>query len=112
MFWYLNGMMWNRHFEKLLSALRVAAETPAEVSTMSIKEKKVFAKIFQMFDRLFAQLKSFTQYDENMLETYGITEEEYDRLCRALSECDRKRLKNIDGNDPEKNPPTDSGSGL
>ena len=93
-------------FRKSLVALRVAAETPAEISTMSIKEKKVFAKIFQMFDRLFAQLKSFTQYDENMLETYGITEEEYiDYAGRYQNVIEE--LKNIDGNDPEKNPPTD-----
>ena len=92
-------------FRKSLVALRVAAETPAEVSTMSIKEKKVFAKIFQMFDRLFAQLKSFTQYDENMLETYGITEEEYiDYAGRYQNVIEE--LKNIDGDDPEKNPPT------
>lgn len=45
---------------------------------MSLKEKKIFAKMFQTFDRLFAQLKSFTQYDDSMLEVYGITEEEYD----------------------------------
>ena len=45
---------------------------------MSIKEKEVFAKMFQNFDRLFAQLKSFTCYDDSMLEEYGITQEEYD----------------------------------
>lgn len=45
---------------------------------MSLKELKVFAKAFQTFDRLFAQIKSFTQYDESMLEDYGITEEEYE----------------------------------
>ena len=45
---------------------------------MSMKEKKVFAKMFQSFDSLFAQLKSFTKYDDTMLEEYGFTEEEYD----------------------------------
>ena len=45
---------------------------------MSVKEKKIFAKIFQSFDSLFAQLKSFTRYDDSMLEKYGITEAEYD----------------------------------
>ena len=64
-------------FRKSLKALRVSAETPAEVPTMSKKEKIVFVKMFQNFDRLFAQLKSFSQYDESMLEGYGITEEEY-----------------------------------
>ena len=43
-----------------------------------MKEKKVFAKMFQPFDSLFAQLKSFTKYDDTMLEEYGFTEEEYD----------------------------------
>ena len=35
------------------------------------------AKIFQSFDKLFAQLKSFTKYEDAMLEEYGITENEY-----------------------------------
>lgn len=45
---------------------------------MSLSEKEVFAKLFQKFDHLFAQLKSFTKYEESMLETYHITQEEYD----------------------------------
>lgn len=43
-----------------------------------MKEKKTFVKMFQNFDRLFAQLKSFTNYEDSMLEDYGITEEEYE----------------------------------
>ena len=65
-------------FKKALAALRVSASKPEEVVKMSIKEKEVFAKMFQNFDRLFAQLKSFTCYDDSMLEEYGITQEEYD----------------------------------
>lgn len=65
-------------FRKSLSALRVVAETPKEIPTMSLKEKEIFAKAFQEFDRLFAQLKSFTKYDDSMMETYNITQEEYD----------------------------------
>ena len=34
--------------------------------------------MFQNFDKLFAQLKSFTNYDDRQLSEYGITEEEYD----------------------------------
>lgn len=64
-------------FRKALAALRVSAETPSVVPGMSLDEKKVFAKIFQNFDRLFAQLKSFTNYEDSMLEGYGITEDEY-----------------------------------
>lgn len=65
-------------FRKALSALRVCAATPDEIPNMSLKEKKIFAKMFQSFDSLFAQLKSFTQYDDSMLEKYGITEDEYE----------------------------------
>ena len=65
-------------FRKALAALRVTAPVPSDVPGMSLKEKKVFVKIFQSFDKLFAQLKSFTNYDDCMLSKYGITEEEYD----------------------------------
>ena len=65
-------------FRKALSALRVCAKTSSEIANMSLKEKKIFAKIFQSFDSLFAQLKSFTRYNDSLLEKYGITEAEYD----------------------------------
>lgn len=65
-------------FRKALSTLKACAETPADIPEMSQKEKRIFVKIFQSFDSLFAQLKSFTQYDDSMLKEYGITEEEYD----------------------------------
>ena len=59
-------------FRKSLNALRASAATSAEIPGMSKKEKQVFAKMFQNFDKLFAQLKSFSKYDESMLEGYGI----------------------------------------
>lgn len=89
-------------FKKALSALRVSAETPSEVSVMSLKEKEVFAKMFQNFDRLFAQMKSFTNYDDRMLEEYGITQKEYDDYARhyfnVLEEIkESKPDKEVDG---------------
>lgn len=65
-------------FKKALAALRACTPTPLDVPKKSLEEKKVFVKIFQNFDRLFAQLKSFTNYEDNMLSDYGITEEEYE----------------------------------
>lgn len=62
---------------KALAALKVSAPTPSEIPGMSAKEKEVFIKMFQNFDKLFAQLKSFTCYDETKLSEYGITEDEY-----------------------------------
>lgn len=65
-------------FRKALAALRVSAESPSKIPDMSKKEKAIFVKVFQEFDKLFAQLKSFSNYDDNMLETYGITQKEYE----------------------------------
>lgn len=64
-------------FKKALAALRIAARTPDVIPSMSDEEKLHFMKMFQSFDRLFAQLKSFSRYDESMLDDYGITEQEY-----------------------------------
>lgn len=64
-------------FRKALAALRIVAETPSDVPGLSLKEKEQFAKAFQNFDKLFAQLKSFSNYEESMLKDYGISEDEY-----------------------------------
>ena len=95
-------------FRKSLAALRVSAETPEEVTPMSIKEKKVFVKMFQTFDRLFAQLKSFTQYDDSMLEDYGITEEEYDKYAGVYKNAvEEIKIAEGGGDDPGKESPED-----
>lgn len=91
-------------FRKALTTLRAFASTPEEVVNMSIKEKKMFAKIFQNFDRLFAQLKSFTCYDDSMLDEYKITQKEYDNYAahyyNVIEELKEYR-SNIDkGDDP------------
>ena len=65
-------------FRKALAALRASAESPSKIPDMSKKEKVIFVKVFQEFDKLFAQLKSFSNYDDNMLEAYGITQKEYE----------------------------------
>ncbi len=65
-------------FRKALLAIRVAAQTPADIPAMSRKEKEVFVKMFQNFDKLFTQLKSFTNYEHGMLESYGMKEREYE----------------------------------
>lgn len=64
-------------FRKALAALRISAERPEDVPGLSRKEKENFVKMFQNFDKLFAQLKSFSKYEDGVLEEYGITEQEY-----------------------------------
>ena len=92
-------------FRKALAALRVSAQTPEEVVSMSLKEKKVFVKLFQNFDRLFAQLKSFTKYEERMLDDYGITEEEYDKYAGVYKNAmEEIKIAEGEGDDSEKEP--------
>ncbi|MCD8148680.1 MAG: HsdR family type I site-specific deoxyribonuclease [Clostridiales bacterium] len=92
-------------FRKSLVALRVSADTPADIPGMSKKEKKIFVKIFQEFDRLFSQLKSFTVYDDSMLDSYGITAEEYDDYAGHYKNV-VEELKE-DGPDPVPDDPED-----
>ena len=91
-------------FKKSLIALRVSASTPEVIPSMSKKEKEVFAKMFQNFDRLFAQLKSFTNYDDSMLKDYGITLEEYDTYAahyKNIIEMLKEERHKVDDTDPE-----------
>ena len=91
-------------FKKALAALRVSAEKPSDVPGMSIKEKKVFIKLFQTFDTLFSQLKSFTKYEDSMLGDYGISEEEYYDYAGHYKNA-VEELKVLDGGDSVDVPP-------
>lgn len=87
-------------FRKALAALRVSAETPEEVPAMSLKEKKIFVKMFQAFDALFAQLKSFTVYEDSMLKEYRISEEEYEDYAGHYKNVVQE-LKDTEGEKPD-----------
>jgi type I restriction enzyme R subunit len=97
-------------FRKALAALRVCANTPSAVAGMSLEEKKLFAKSFQNFDKLFAQLKSFTNYEDSMLEDYGITEDEYyDYAGHYLNVIEEIKTGAEPGQEPEPEPASDLG---
>lgn len=98
-------------FRKALAALKVSAEKPEEIPAMSLKEKKIFAKMFQVFDSLFAQLKSFTIYDDSMLEEYGISEEEYDDYVGHYKNVVQE-IKDADGNKPDDSTGKDRGDDI
>lgn len=87
-------------FRKSLAALRVSAEKPEVIPTLSLNEKKIFAKMFQEFDSLLAQLKSFTVYDDSMLEEYGISEEEYDDYVGHYKNVVQE-IKNAEGEESD-----------
>lgn len=93
-------------FRKSLAALRIISPHPSDVPGMSKDEKKQFVKIFQSFDRFFSQLKSFTQYEESMLEEYQITQEEYDDYAGHYNNV-LEELKEDNPKDPIDNPNDD-----
>lgn len=92
-------------FRTALKALRIAAGAPTAIPGMSLAEKKVFAKIFQTFDRLSAQLKSFSNYSDKLLEEYDITEEEYEDYVahykNVIEEIKREKEEGNDGGEDE-----------
>ncbi len=95
-------------FRKALSAVRVAAQTPADIPAMSRKEKEVFVKMFQNFDKLFTQLKSFTNYEHGMLESYGMKEREYEDYAGHYANLiEELRLEKPDSEDDPNAPVVD-----
>lgn len=94
-------------FCKALKALRVSAEKPSDIPGLSKKEKAVFAKMFQSFDTLFAQLKSFSQYDDAMLESYGLEKGEYEDYVAQYLNVKEELKKNPDDPQKEENPVID-----
>ena len=75
---------WNTvytEFTKALAYLRVTAETPDVIAELSKEGQLRFAKAFQEFDKIYSSLKAFTKYAENDPDSYGITQEEYDKYA-------------------------------
>jgi len=64
-------------FKKALAYLRVTAQTPDVIPSLSKEGELRFAKAFQEFDNVYASLKAFTKYPDNPPESYGITQDEY-----------------------------------
>jgi len=68
-------------FTKALAYLRVTAETPDVIAELSKEGQIRFAKAFQEFDKIYSSLKAFTKYADNDPDSYGITQEEYDKYA-------------------------------
>ncbi|MDD3261258.1 MAG: HsdR family type I site-specific deoxyribonuclease [Oscillospiraceae bacterium] len=64
-------------YDKQLKMMRIIAPTPDVIANFSMQAKMRFANVFQSFDKLYADLKSFTKYGECPPESYGITDDEY-----------------------------------
>ena len=95
------------NFETALQQLREIAPTPADTIELSNKERRMFLKIFQRFDRAFGQIQAFSTYDPKMLEEYPFTMEEYDDYAAHYQNI----LEEIRKNDPDDDESVDDGEG-
>lgn len=68
-------------FRKSLAYVRVTAETPDAIAALPKEGQLRFAKAFQEFDKVFANLKAFTGYADNPADFYGITQDEYEKYA-------------------------------
>lgn len=88
-------------FRKSLAYVRVTAETPDAIAALPKEGQLRFAKAFQEFDKVFANLKAFTKYAENPADFYGITQEEYEEYAAHYKNIREKyRPDPKDGTDP------------
>ena len=88
-------------FRKSLAYVRVTAETPDAIAALPKEGQLRFAKAFQEFDKVFANLKAFTSYADNPADFYGITQEEYEEYAAHYKNIREKyRPDPKDGNDP------------
>ena len=68
-------------FRKSLAYVRVTAENPEAIAALPKEGQLRFAKAFQEFDKIYANLKAFTKYAENPADFYGITQDEYEKYA-------------------------------
>lgn len=65
-------------FVNSLKEIRKLAQTPKEIVGLSRKQKKAFIQLFRSLDHDFAHLKSFSTYNDNVLDAWGFSELEYE----------------------------------
>ncbi len=93
-------------YTKSLAYLRVTAETPDVIASLSKEGQLRFAKAFQEFDKVYSNLKAFIKYAENDPDSYGITQEEYDKYAAwYLNIRDKYKPEHTD--DPDTPPEID-----
>ncbi len=93
-------------FRKSLAYLRVTAETPDMIATLSKEGQIRFVKAFQEFDKIYSNLKAFTKYADNPPDSYGIKQEEYEMYAAWYLNI-REKYKKERPDNPDDIPPMD-----
>ncbi|MBD5472168.1 MAG: type I restriction endonuclease subunit R [Lachnospiraceae bacterium] len=88
-------------FSISLKTIRNLAQTPVDIAGLSRKQKKAFVNLFRALDHDFAHLKSFSVYEQHVLDEFGFSEEEYENYA-AMYKNVMEELKK-----PDDNPNTD-----
>ncbi len=89
-------------FEVSLKKLCELADTPSDVAGLSEKQKKIFIQLFRVVDHDFAHFKSFSQYEESILDTLGFSEDDYESYAAMYKNVleEFKKGKNDDEDEP------------
>lgn len=91
-------------FVSSLKAIRTLARTPKEIAGLSRRQKKAFIQLFRALDHDFAHLKSFSIYNDSILDTWEFSESEYEDFA-AMYKNVMEELKNSeDDADPADEP--------
>lgn len=90
-----------------LKAIRNLAWTPEEIAGLSRKQKKAFIQLFRALDHDFAHLKSFTIYDDGVLDEWEFSESEYEDFAAMYKNVMEELKKPGDDEDPADEPVRD-----
>ena len=89
-----------RSFAISIKAIRNLARTPEEIAGLSRKQKKAFIQLFRALDHDFAHLKSFSIYNESVLDEWGFSETEYEDYAAMYRNVMEEMKKPGDDTDP------------
>ncbi|MDE7200790.1 MAG: HsdR family type I site-specific deoxyribonuclease [Lachnospiraceae bacterium] len=87
-----------------LKAIRNLARTPEEIAGLSRKQKKAFVQLFRALDHDFAHLKSFSIYNDSVLDEWGFSESEYEDFAAMYKNVMEELKKPGDDTDPADEP--------
>ena len=91
-------------FVKSLKSIRELAQTPKQIVSLSKEQKKAFVQLFRALDHDFAHIKAFSTFDENILDEYDFSEEDYENYAamykNVMEELKSESPDNEDDDDP------------
>jgi len=90
-----------------LKTIRNLVRTPAEIAGLSRKQKKAFIQLFRALDHDFAHLKSFSIYNDSVLDEWKFRESEYEDFAAMYKNVMEELKKPGDDTDPADEPVRD-----